>query len=112
MLSSGRTAFVTQLTRRGRMTTITTGSLPTAVAPTVLELLPPFQRHLRAENKAPRTIDSYSEAVRLFHTFLASRGMPLGAGSVAREHVEAFVEDQLARVKPTSARIRYASLRA
>jgi len=43
-------------------------------APTLLEVIPSFQRHLRAENKSPRTIQSYrsSAKVRLcgwFHIF-------------------------------------------
>jgi hypothetical protein len=44
----------------------TTGSVTAArvAAPTLLDVIPSFQRHLRAENKAARTIKSYAEAVR------------------------------------------------
>jgi hypothetical protein len=30
-------------------------------APTLLDVIPSFERHLRAENKAARTIQSYTE---------------------------------------------------
>ena len=39
-------------------------------APTLLDVIPSFERHLRAENKSPRTIQSYTEAVRRLHDFL------------------------------------------
>ena len=69
-----------------------------------------FARHLRAGDRSPRTIDSYLDAVRLFDAFLADRGMPRDIASIRREHIEAFVEDQLARLKPASAAVRYRSL--
>jgi site-specific recombinase XerD len=83
----------------------------TAVGPSILDLLPSFIHHLRAENKAPRTIQAYTEATRRLHDFLATAGMPTRVESIAREHVEAFIADQLERLKPASARSRYASLR-
>jgi site-specific recombinase XerD len=82
----------------------------TTVGPTVLELLGSFRLHLAAENKAPRTITAYSDAVRLLQAFLAERGMPVVAANVTREHVEAFLADQVARLRPTSARARFRSL--
>ena len=69
-----------------------------------------FRIHLAAENKAPRTIRAYSEAMRLLHTFLAERGMPTPAASITREHIEAFLADQVERPRPTSARARFRSL--
>ncbi len=81
------------------------------VGPSILDLMPSFQRHLRAENKSPRTVESYTEALRRLHDFLSARGMPVALASITREHVEAFMEDQLDRLKPSSARSRYASLR-
>jgi site-specific recombinase XerD len=84
---------------------------PTNSAPTVLSLLPSFVRTLRAENKAPHTITTYSEAVRRLHEFLARSGMPTTIEPLTREHLEMFFADQLARLKPASAANRYASLR-
>ena len=58
----------------------------------VAALLPSWRRHLRAENKSPRTIQSYDESVRQFATFLHVAGMPTDVTGIAREHVEAFEE--------------------
>jgi site-specific recombinase XerD len=69
-----------------------------------------FARHLRAGNRSPNTIKSYLEAVTQFDAFLAAHGMPQMVATVHREHVEAFIEDQLARLKPASAANRYRSL--
>lgn len=67
-------------------------------------------RHLRAANRTPMTVKSYTEAVRQLEAFLAERGMPREVANIRREHVEAFIEDQLARLKPASAANRYRSL--
>ena len=80
-------------------------------APTLLDVIPSFERHLRAENKAARTIQSYTEAVRRLHDFCSANGMPLEVKAITSEHIEAFLADQLARLRPTSARARFASLR-
>jgi site-specific recombinase XerD len=98
------------------MTRVTAKSLTAtaseaATSPTLAELLPRFKRHLAAENKAPRTIESYGEAVARLDEFLNAAGMPTRVAAITREHVEAFLQDQLARLRPSSARIRYASLR-
>lgn len=69
-----------------------------------------FARHLRAGSKAPATIHSYLDAVARFDAFLAARGMPRAVASIHYEHVEAFIEDQLSRLKPASAANRYRSL--
>ena len=34
-----------------------------------------FERHLRAENKSARTIQTYLEAVKLLSAFLAAQGL-------------------------------------
>jgi site-specific recombinase XerD len=96
------------------MTRTTAQSLskaPTETSPTLLDLLPRFRRHLAAENKAARTVMSYAESVERLAEFLTAAGMPVRVEAITREHVEAFVADQLERLKPASARIRYASVR-
>jgi site-specific recombinase XerD len=65
---------------------------------------------LAAANKAPRTIESYAEAVDQLHRFLTGAGMPTRVAAITSEHLEAFGVDQLKRLKASSARIRYASL--
>jgi site-specific recombinase XerD len=69
-----------------------------------------FARHLRAANKSPNTIKAYLDAVARLDAFLEVHGMPRTVATIHREHVEAFVEDQLARLKPASAANRYRSL--
>jgi site-specific recombinase XerD len=69
-----------------------------------------FARHLRGANKSPNTIKSYLEATTQFDEFLADRGMPREVAAIHREHVEAFIENQLSRLKPASAANRYRSL--
>ena len=53
-------------------------------APTLLDVIPSFERHLRAENKAARTIQSYTEAVRRLHDFCSANGMPLEVATSRR----------------------------
>jgi site-specific recombinase XerD len=69
-----------------------------------------FARHLRAGNRSAATITSYMAAIRHLDTFLATQGMPRTVAGIHREHVEAFIEDQLARLKPASAANRYRSV--
>jgi site-specific recombinase XerD len=73
-------------------------------------LLPSWQRSLRAANLSDETVKSYILSAQRLWEFLDSRGMPTDIAKVRREHVEAFIEDQLARWKPTTALTRYRSL--
>jgi site-specific recombinase XerD len=58
-------------------------------------LLPSWGRHLLAENKSARTIQSYTEAAQQFGAFLTDSGMPTSVSRLSREHVEAFLEHLL-----------------
>ncbi|MGH9217418.1 MAG: tyrosine-type recombinase/integrase, partial [Acidimicrobiales bacterium] len=60
-------------------------------------LIASWERSLRAINRAPRTIQAYLEAARLFEAFLHDRGMPTDVDAIRREHIEAFLEDDLSR---------------
>jgi site-specific recombinase XerD len=71
-----------------------------------------FRRSLLAENKSPRTVQTYMEGLRLLGMFLAEQGMPTVVPNVKREHVEAFIADLLARQKPATANNRYRALQA
>lgn len=54
---------------------------PSSAAPDSLTtLLPSWQRHLRAANLAPRTIQSYGEAADRFRAFLSAHGVPTTMG--------------------------------
>ena len=87
------------------------GHAARVAAPRLLDVIPSFERHLRAEDKAARTIKSYTEAVRRLHDFCSANGMPLDVANITSEHIEAFLADQLARLRAASARARFASLR-
>ena len=72
-----------------------------------------FRRSLLAENKAPRTVKTYMEALCLFADFLVERGMPTDLHALSREHVEAFIADLFAKgQRPATALNRFGSLRA
>jgi site-specific recombinase XerD len=85
------------------------GSLPRGH---VLALNRSFRRTLEAENKSPRTIEAYTDAVRLLATYCQAHGQPILAGELRREHIQDFIADQLARWKPATAHNRYRGLHA
>jgi site-specific recombinase XerD len=71
-----------------------------------------FARHLRVSNLTPETQRTYMASVDRLATFLAERGMPTELSAIRREHVEAFIEDLLARWKPTTAANRFSGIQA
>ena len=104
------------------MTTARTAGRITAHPATRAERRPPrgdldlnlasWTRHLRAENLSPATVVTYTQSVSRLAEFLEARGMPLEVGHIRREHIEAFLEDLLARFKPATAANRYSGLQA
>jgi site-specific recombinase XerD len=71
-----------------------------------------FRRHLRAANKAQRTIVGYLDALTQLDRFLDRMGMPRSVGAIRREHLEAFMVDMQERgLTPSSVANRYRSLR-
>ncbi len=80
-------------------------------APSVDDLARSFERHLRAGNKSPRTIETYLEALAGFTTYLAATSKrPLDRAR--RSDVEAWITALLARWKPATAHNRYRGLHA
>ena len=71
-----------------------------------------FNRSLLATNKSPRTVEVYTSSLASFTAFMVAYGMPTSISHVRREHVEAFIAEQVARHRPATAMTRYASLRA
>jgi integrase/recombinase XerC len=71
-----------------------------------------FRRTLEAENKSPRTIEAYTDAVRQLATYCQAHGYPVLAGELRGEHIQDFIADQLARWKPSTAHNRYRGLHA
>jgi site-specific recombinase XerD len=72
--------------------------------------VPAWIRSLKAENKSRKTIETYSEAARLFLAFLTRQHMPTEASEVRREHVESFIAELLEKFKPATASNRYRAL--
>jgi site-specific recombinase XerD len=70
-----------------------------------------FARHLRAANLSPATQRTYLASLDRLGTFLESLGMTTDVASIRREHLEAFMEDQLAHWKPATAANRYSGIR-
>ena len=79
-------------------------------APDIATLSVSFGRHLRAANRSPKTIRSYLDTAAGLDAFLAERGMPQDVASITREHVESYIENQLANWKPSTALVRFKSL--
>ncbi len=75
-------------------------------------LIPSFQRSLRAANKSPKTVATYSEAAEQLLAFLRASGMPTVATKISREHVEAFIERLVQTKAPATANNRYRALTA
>lgn len=72
-----------------------------------------YTRSLRAGNKAPATIRTYSEAIGQLDSFLAAQGMPTDPGVLTREHVEAFIASLFAKgLRPATASNRYRALQS
>jgi site-specific recombinase XerD len=69
-----------------------------------------FARHLRAANLSPATQRTYLASLDRLARFLTERGMPTDVAAIRREHLEAFMEDQLAQWKPTTAANRYSGI--
>ncbi len=94
-----------------------TGAAPHRSSPSRVEtpdyqpLVQSYRRALLAANRAPGTIKTYSEALEIFGSFLATRGMPQNVAAITREHAESFITDQLERWKPGTAKARYGALR-
>ncbi len=84
---------------------------PSATSPDYQTLVQSYKRALLAANRAPGTVKTYMEGLEAFGSFLASKGMPQVVAAITREHVEAFLTDQLERWKPQTAKVRHGALR-
>jgi hypothetical protein len=64
---------------------------------------PKLPTRSEAENKSPRTVEAYTDAVRFLALYCEAHGKPLLARQLRREHIQDFIADQLARWKPATA---------
>jgi len=68
-----------------------------------------FERHLRAENKSPKTVTTYGDSVSQLREYLAREGIT-SAGEVGREHIEGFMEHILEKRSAATASVRFRAL--
>lgn len=71
------------------------------------ELNKSFARHLRAENLAKKTVDTYTESVGQLIAFLVAHDLPLTLSQIQRQHVEMWIESILATRAPATANNRF-----
>lgn len=71
----------------------------------------PFERHLQAAHKSPRTIEAYSQSARLFVAWLVSEDEPVDSQEIRRYHIEGFMAHVLSDRKASTAAHHYKSLR-
>jgi site-specific recombinase XerD len=82
-----------------------------AVNLTLDEAQASFRRHLRAANKAPRTVQTYLDALDHFGRYLAAESLPRDVGLIESAHVEGWmVKLQDDGRRPASVANRYRSL--
>jgi len=78
---------------------------------TIADLLPSWERTLRARNLAPRTIASYIDAGQRFHTWLAiEHGDPYPAQDVTPSDITGYLESILAANSASYAATHYRRL--
>lgn len=69
-------------------------------------LIRSFERHLRIKNLAPRTVETYVEAVSWFAAWIG----PVNAAVITRAHLEGYVAHLQATTRPATVANRYRSL--
>ncbi len=68
-----------------------------------------WEIHLRAERKAPRTLDTYLLAAHQLIEHLQSKGMPTEAHLIHREHIEDWIVTLIETRAPATANQRFRS---
>jgi site-specific recombinase XerD len=71
-----------------------------------------YRLSLEAQNKSPRTIQTYLEAVARLETFLVAADLPADVDRIERRHVEAFIADLLETQSAATASNRYRALQS
>ena len=69
-----------------------------------------WEIHLRAERKAPRTLDTYMLAANQLIEHLQSKGMPTEAYLIHREHIEDWIVTLIETRAPATANQRFRSI--
>ncbi len=74
------------------------------------DLLPDWQRHLRARNVAPTTVASYTRSAEAYLAHAEAVGLPTLVASITREHLETFLVSMAERVSAATVARHYRSL--
>ncbi len=74
---------------------------------TVTDVLADFERTLRSQRKAHKTIVAYLDAARRFAAFADAEGLPTALGAIERRHIEAWMVSELEAHTPATAAGRY-----
>ena len=74
---------------------------------TIPDVLDDFERTLRAQRKAPKTITAYLDAARRFVAYAQANDLPLGLAAVERRHIEAWMVAEIEAHAPATAAGRY-----
>ena len=90
------------------MATVT--ALPTGSQDTLGDCARSFEIALRAENKSPRTVKTYLQALAALEVFLRRDRRSLEVGRVRREDIAAFMVDRLRTCKASTASIEFRAL--
>lgn len=77
---------------------------------TLERLLGSWELHLRAERKAPKTLEAYLSAGSQLADFLRSSGMSTQVHAIKREHIESWMVHLLEKRAPATANQRYRSV--
>jgi hypothetical protein len=75
------------------------------------DLLSSFRRHLRAADKAPRTIELYSQSVRYFSNWLVPRGRPATLDELTGHVISAWLAGLAKKCEPSTVATRLRGMR-
>lgn len=80
------------------------------MAESLWDLLPSFQRELRAIGRSEKTIRTHSQAIRFFAEWLPTKSLPATADSLLRERIRDWLSEQSEKVETNTLRTRYMGL--
>ena len=80
------------------------------MADTLADLAVSFARHVRAEGRAPRTVELYTLSVRLFSEWLEAQGHPSTLTELTRPTIVRWLSELADTREPTTVRTRFKAL--
>jgi site-specific recombinase XerD len=70
-----------------------------------------YRLHLRSANRAERTVETYSEALRAFETWLKAEGHSNSVRKIEPRHIRGFLLSLQGKFKPATVHNRYRALK-